>query len=89
MVRHNKSKVMATKDLLRNKVAEIPTIYAYKHIGVPAHKGMLKVGYTTRDVENLGEDIPRAEFLDPDLRDSFPRSGFLHPKLGQTFPGSE
>ena len=42
---------MATKDLLRNKVAETPTIYAYEHIGVPAHKGMLKVGYTTRDVE--------------------------------------
>ena len=42
---------MATTDLLRNKVAETPTIYAYEHIGVPAHKGMLKVGYTTRDVE--------------------------------------
>ena len=41
---------MATTDLLRNKVAETPTIYAYEHIGVPAHKGMLKVGYTTRDV---------------------------------------
>ena len=42
---------MATTDLLRNKVAETPTIYAYEHIGVPAHEGMLKVGYTTRDVE--------------------------------------
>jgi len=42
---------MATNDLLRNKVAETPTIYAYEHIGVSAHKGMLKVGYTTRDVE--------------------------------------
>ena len=41
---------MATTDLLRNKVVETPTIYAYEHIGVPAHKGMLKVGYTTRDV---------------------------------------
>ena len=51
MGRHNKSIVMATTDLLRNKVAETPTIYAYEHIGVPAHKGMLKVGYTTRDVE--------------------------------------
>ena len=51
MKRHNKSNVMATTDLLRNKVAETPTIYAYEHIGVPAHKGMLKVGYTTRDVE--------------------------------------
>jgi len=42
---------MATTDLLREKVAEIPMIYAYEHIGVPAHEGMLKVGYTTRDVE--------------------------------------
>ena len=42
---------MAPTDLLRSKVAETPTIYAYEHIGVPAHKGMLKVGYTTRDVE--------------------------------------
>jgi hypothetical protein len=41
---HNKEAVMATTDLLRNKVAETPTIYAYEHIGVPAHKGMLKVG---------------------------------------------
>ena len=42
---------MATQDLLRIKVAETPTIYAYEHIGVPGHKGWLKVGYTTRDVE--------------------------------------
>ena len=43
--------VMATTDLLRNKVAETPTIYAYEHVGIPAHAGWLKVGYTTRDVE--------------------------------------
>jgi T5orf172 domain. len=42
---------MAAQDLLRNKVSETPTIYAYEHIGYPAHKGWLKVGYTTRDVE--------------------------------------
>ena len=42
---------MAATDLLREKVAEAPMIYAYEHIGVPAHEGMLKVGYTTRDVE--------------------------------------
>lgn len=42
---------MAATDLLREKVAETPMIYAYEHIGVPAHEGMLKVGYTTRDVE--------------------------------------
>lgn len=39
------------QELLRNRVAETPTIYAYKHIGVLAHEGMLKIGYTTRDVE--------------------------------------
>ncbi|MGM9742594.1 MAG: GIY-YIG nuclease family protein [Candidatus Cryptobacteroides sp.] len=39
-------------------------IYAYEHIGVPAHSGWLKVGYTTRDVEtrvkeqNLTGNIP-------------------------------
>ncbi|MBP5690735.1 MAG: GIY-YIG nuclease family protein [Bacteroidaceae bacterium] len=42
---------MAATDLLREKVAETPMIYAYQHIGYPAHEGMLKVGYTTRDVE--------------------------------------
>ncbi|MCQ2069506.1 MAG: GIY-YIG nuclease family protein [Bacteroidaceae bacterium] len=42
---------MAATDLLREKVAETPMIYAYEHIGVPSHEGMLKVGYTTRDVE--------------------------------------
>ena len=39
-------------------------IYAYEHVGVPAHSGWLKVGYTTRDVEtrvkeqNQTGDIP-------------------------------
>ena len=42
---------MATTDLLRNKVEDTPTIYAYEHVGIPAHVGWLKVGYTTRDVE--------------------------------------
>lgn len=55
---------MAAQDLLRDKVAEIPMIYAYEHVGVPAHAGWLKVGYTTRDVEtrvreqNLTGNIP-------------------------------
>lgn len=55
---------MAAVDLLREKVSETPMIYAYEHIGVPAHEGMLKVGYTTRDVEtrvreqNLTGNIP-------------------------------
>ncbi|MBR6140217.1 MAG: GIY-YIG nuclease family protein [Bacteroidaceae bacterium] len=55
---------MAAQDLLRNKVVETPTIYAYEHVGVPSHAGWLKVGYTTRDVEtrvreqNLTGNIP-------------------------------
>lgn len=42
---------MAAQDLLRNRVAETPNIYAYEHIDYPAHNGWLKIGYTTRDVE--------------------------------------
>lgn len=42
---------MSAKDLLRTRVPETPMIYAYEHIGIPAHSGWLKVGYTTRDVE--------------------------------------
>ena len=55
---------MAAQDLLRDRVSEIPMIYAYEHVGVPAHAGWLKVGYTTRDVEtrvreqNLTGNIP-------------------------------
>lgn len=41
--------IMATTDLLRKRVTESPVIYAYEHIGVPAHQGWLKVGYTTRE----------------------------------------
>ncbi len=39
---------MATQDLLRNKVEETPTIYAYTLPDVPKYKGLLKVGYTSR-----------------------------------------
>lgn len=42
---------MAKEDLLRSKVEEQPKIYAYEHIGVAEHEGLIKVGYTTRDVE--------------------------------------
>ena len=42
---------MAAKDLLRGRVAAAPTIYAYEHVDYPAHKGWLKVGYTTRTAE--------------------------------------
>lgn len=54
---------MAKQELLRKRVEETPTIYAYEHLGIPAHAGWLKVGYTTRDVEtrvkeqNLTGDI--------------------------------
>ena len=39
---------MAAQDLLRNKVDETPTIYAYTLTDVPKYKGLLKVGYTSR-----------------------------------------
>lgn len=39
---------MATQELLRNRVDEIPTIYAYTLPDVPKYKGLLKVGYTSR-----------------------------------------
>lgn len=39
---------MATQDLLRNKVDETPTIYAYSLPDVPKYRGLLKVGYTSR-----------------------------------------
>lgn len=39
---------MAAQDLLRNKVDETPTIYAYTLPDVPKYKGLLKVGYTSR-----------------------------------------
>lgn len=42
---------MSAQDLLRGRVTATPTIYAYEHIDYPAHKGWLKVGYTTRAAE--------------------------------------
>lgn len=42
---------MSAQDLLRSRVTATPTIYAYEHIDYPAHKGWLKVGYTTRTAE--------------------------------------
>ena len=42
---------MSAQDLLRGRVTATPTIYAYEHIDYPAHKGWLKVGYTTRTAE--------------------------------------
>lgn len=46
-----KKTIMAKEDLLQEKVEQRPTIYAYEHPDYPQHKGWLKVGYTTRDVE--------------------------------------
>lgn len=42
---------MAAKDFLRNRVEQMPTIYAYELVGVPDHEGLIKVGFTVRDVE--------------------------------------
>ena len=42
---------MSAQDLLRGRVTATPTIYAYEHIDYWAHKGWLKVGYTTRTAE--------------------------------------
>lgn len=42
---------MAKTNLLQNRVSDTPVIYAYELIGVPSHKGLLKVGYTVRDPE--------------------------------------
>ena len=42
---------MAKTNLLQNRVADTPVIYAYELVGVPSHKGLLKVGYTVRNPE--------------------------------------
>ena len=42
---------MATQSFFAEKSESVPMIYAYEHVGVPAHAGWLKVGYTTRNVE--------------------------------------
>jgi hypothetical protein len=36
--------------------ASKPTIYVYELVGVPAHAGLLKVGYTTRDAKRRVEE---------------------------------
>lgn len=43
---------MAQTDLLRDRVEQMPTIYAYELVGVPDHEGLVKVGFTVRDVED-------------------------------------
>ena len=39
---------MSKKDFFPQRPEANPTIYAYELIGVPTHKGLLKVGYTSR-----------------------------------------
>ncbi len=58
---------MATQDLLRNRVEETPTIYAYTLPDVPKYKGLLKVGYTSRPgtirIEEQGHEL----YLDKEI----------------------
>ncbi len=59
---------MATQDLLRNRVEETPTIYAYTLPDVPKYKGLLKVGYTSRPgnvrIEEQGHEL----YLDKEIQ---------------------
>ena len=59
---------MATQDLLRNRVEETPTIYAYALPDVPRYKGLLKVGYTSRPgnvrIEEQGHEL----YLDKEIQ---------------------
>ncbi len=43
---------MAQQNLLQNRIEQMPTIYAYELIGVPDHEGLIKVGFTVRNVED-------------------------------------
>ena len=58
---------MATQDLLRNRVEETPTIYAYTLPDVPKYEGLLKVGYTSRPgtirIEEQGHEL----YLDKEI----------------------
>ena len=58
---------MAAQDLLRNRVDETPTIYAYSLPDVPKYKGLLKVGYTSRPgtirIEEQGHEL----YLDKEI----------------------
>ena len=58
---------MAAQDLLRNRVEETPTIYAYSLPDVLKYKGLLKVGYTSRPgtirIEEQGHEL----YLDKEI----------------------
>jgi hypothetical protein len=40
-----------SKDLFTQRPKIAPTIYAYELVGVPDHEGLIKIGYTDRDVD--------------------------------------
>ena len=42
---------MSKKEFFPARPSTNPTIYAYELVGVPTHKGLLKIGYTDRDAE--------------------------------------
>ena len=58
---------MATQDLLRNRVEETPTIYAYRLPDVPKYKGLLKVGYTSRPGDVRIKEQGHELHLDKDI----------------------
>lgn len=54
-----------TNELFKQRPELTPTIYVYEILGVPSHKGLIKIGYTTRDVrERIKEQLgtPRIEY---------------------------
>lgn len=42
---------MDTQQFFPQRPDAVPTIYAYRLVGVDSHKGYLKIGYTDRDAE--------------------------------------
>lgn len=54
-----------TDQLFKQRPELTPTIYVYEILRVPSHKGLIKIGYTTRDVrERIKEQLgtPRIEY---------------------------
>ena len=58
---------MAAQDLLRPRVPDTPTIYAYALPDVPKYKGLLKVGYTSRSGDVRIEEQGHELYLDKDV----------------------
>lgn len=59
---------MATQDLLRPRVNETPTIYAYSLPDVPKYHGLLKVGYTSRPGDTRIKEQGHELYLDKDVQ---------------------